>query len=313
MDRRGKEGRILLGHGDLHLRNICLIDGRPTLFDCIEFNDDIATVDCLYDLAFLIMDLWHRDLPGFASLVANRYVDRSGDDDGFRLLPFFMAMRAAVRAHVTATQIEEGGTFDARLAASARSYFDLALRISQDSRPRLIAIGGLSGSGKSTVAEALAPQLAIPPGARLLESDRMRKGLFGATPETHLPVSAYTAEVSAKVYGTLARRAGDLLADGVTVVADAVFSDPDHRALLDKAAGGAGVALTGIWLDAPAEILRARVKGRKGGASDADIDVLEHQLEVTAQPSGWTRVDAARSPQAVVDEILRLCDGGRPS
>ena len=120
-------------HGDLHLRNICLLDGEPRLFDCIEFNDRIATVDTLYDLAFVLMDLWHRSLPDLANLLMNRYLDASDDDDGFVLLPFFMAVRASVRAHVTCAQIETGGgDRSARLAAEARSYFDLALSLLED-------------------------------------------------------------------------------------------------------------------------------------------------------------------------------------
>jgi uncharacterized protein len=109
LDRRAAEGRVRRCHGDLHLRNICLLDGAPRLFDCIEFSEEIATVDVLYDLAFLLMDLWHRDFAPLANLVANRYLDETGDEDGFSLLSFFMAVRAAVRAHVTATLLEAGG------------------------------------------------------------------------------------------------------------------------------------------------------------------------------------------------------------
>ena len=126
LDRRERAGKVRRCHGDLHLRNICLLDGEPRLFDCIEFNDEIATVDVLYDLAFLLMDLWHRGLPEFANLVANRYLDEADDEDGFILLPTLMAIRAAVRAHVTATQAAGGGDDRRRLAEEARSYFDLA-------------------------------------------------------------------------------------------------------------------------------------------------------------------------------------------
>ena len=119
-------GKVRRCHGDLHLRNICLLDGEPRLFDCIEFNDQIATIDVLYDLAFLLMDLWHRGFPELANLVMNRYLDEADDEDGFILLPFFMAVRAAVRAHVTATQVEEGSGRSDKLVAEARSYFDLA-------------------------------------------------------------------------------------------------------------------------------------------------------------------------------------------
>ena len=176
LDRRENAGKVRRCHGDLHLRNICLLDGTPCLFDCIEFNDQIATVDVLYDLAFLLMDLWHRGFPELANLVMNRYLDETDDEDGFVLLPFFMAVRAAVRAHVTATQVEEGAARSDGLVAEARSYFDLAEDLLGDHPPRLIAIGGLSGSGKTTIAEALAAHVGAPPGARIVESDRDPQG-----------------------------------------------------------------------------------------------------------------------------------------
>ena len=122
LDARGLEGRVRRAHGDLHLRNIFLEDGAPVLFDCIEFNDTLATVDLLYDLGFLLMDLVHRGLPAFANLVMNRYLDITGDESGLPLVPFFMALRAAVRAHVTATAIEEGDDTAAR-RQEARAYF----------------------------------------------------------------------------------------------------------------------------------------------------------------------------------------------
>ena len=130
LDARGRAGKVRRCHGDLYLRNICLIDGRPTMFDCLEFDEALATIDVLYDLAFLLMDLWHRGLTHFANLVANRYCDATGEAEGMAVLPFFMAVRAAVRAHVTATQ---GGL------AEARDYLDLAGDLL---RPRPPASGG---------------------------------------------------------------------------------------------------------------------------------------------------------------------------
>ncbi len=136
LDRREAAGKVRRCHGDLHLRNICMLDGEPRLFDCIEFNDQIATVDVLYDLAFLLMDLWHRGFPDLANLVANRYLDESDDEDGFVLLPFFMAVRAAVRAHVTAAQANDRSADVEKISAEARSYFDLArLMLREASRP----------------------------------------------------------------------------------------------------------------------------------------------------------------------------------
>lgn len=305
LDLRGREGRIRRGHGDLHLRNIFLFEGKPALFDCIEFNEDIATLDVLYDVAFLVMDLWHRGNRDFANLVANRYLDRTGNDDGFVLMPFFMAVRAAVRAHVTATQIEEASDTgeNAKLERQARSYFDLATELLQPGEARVVAIGGLSGTGKSTVAEALAPQVGRPPGARIIESDRTRKALFGVAPEDHLPQSAYSAEVSEEVYGRMAASVEGLAGDGCAVIADAVFADPAHRQAVADAARGAGVPFAGIWLDASPEVLKERVTKRRGSASDADLAILEKQMAATQAPEDWVHVDAGGEVEAVVGEI----------
>ncbi|MET3614853.1 aminoglycoside phosphotransferase family enzyme/predicted kinase [Rhizobium aquaticum] len=305
LDRRAEAGKVRLCHGDLHLRNLCLLDAKPRLFDCIDFNDRIATVDVLYDLAFLVMDLWHRGLKDHANLVANRYCDAAGEEEGFALLPFFTALRAAVRAHVTATQAEGAGG-DARLSASARSYYDLAMQTLKQAPPRLIAIGGFSGSGKSTVADGLAAHLGPPPGARLIESDRVRKALNGVSPETRLDASAYSPEMAARVYAEMARRAGTVLTAGASVVADAVHDRAERRAAIEEAAQEASVPFTGIWLDAPADILRARVAARPSGQSDATPDVLEKQLARGGGDLTWQRVDATRPVDAVIEEIVGL-------
>lgn len=308
LDRREAAGKVRRCHGDLHLRNICLLDGEPCLFDCIEFNDQIATVDVLYDLAFLLMDLWHRGFPELANLVMNRYLDEADDEDGFVLLPFFMAVRAAVRAHVTATQVEEGSRSE-ELVAAARSYFDLARTLLAKRPPCLIAIGGLSGSGKTTVAEALAAHVGAPPGARIVESDRIRKALHGVPPETRLPDKAYRPEMSEKVYKEMAWRAGLILSEGGSVVADAVFDRPADRERIEAQARGRGLPFTGIWLEADPALLWQRVSERKGGPSDATVDILSRQLQRHADGISWKRLDAARGPAEIVADILKLAAG----
>jgi aminoglycoside phosphotransferase family enzyme/predicted kinase len=306
LDRREAAGKVRRCHGDLHLRNICILDGAPRLFDCIEFNDQIATVDVLYDLAFLLMDLWHRGFPEFANLVANRYLDESDDEDGFVLLPFLMAIRAAVRAHVTATQAKSSSHDRRKLAAEAHSYFDLARAMLQPRPARLIAIGGLSGSGKTTVAEALAAHVGAPPGARIVESDRIRKAMHGVAPETRLPDKAYRPEVSVKVYREMAWRASLILAEGGSVVADAVFDNPANRELIETAATEAGAPFVGAWLETDPSVLWQRVSSRRQSASDATVDILSRQLQRKSGGVAWTRLDAALDPAELVASILSL-------
>lgn len=311
LDRREAQGKVRHCHGDLHLRNICLIDGRPVLFDCIEFNDGIATVDVLYDLAFLLMDLWHRGAPELANLVMNRYLDESGEDDGFGLLPLFMAVRAAVRAHVVATQAETGKGPSGALAGEARSYFTLAATLLNDMPARLIAVGGRSGSGKSTIAEALAHRVGAPPGARVVESDRLRKALHKVAAETRLPQSAYRAEVSRRVYEEMAGLSDLILFAGGCVIANAVFDRPVDRQQIEDVATGRACPFAGFWLEADAALLRRRVEGRLPGASDATVDVLEGQLTRDPGEMTWRHLDAGRDPsESVADILAAIRDAG---
>jgi aminoglycoside phosphotransferase family enzyme/predicted kinase len=292
LDLREAAGKVRRCHGDLHLRNICLLDGGPRLFDCIEFNEKIATIDVLYDLAFLLMDLWRRGFPELANLVANRYLDEADDEDGFVLLPFFMAVRAAVRAHITATHAEEGGDDAGKLAGEARAYFDLAVKLLAARPALLIAIGGFSGSGKTTIAEAIAAHVGAPPGARIVESDRIRKAMHGVTAETRLPERAYKPDVSERVYAEMARRVGLLLSAGGSVVANAVFDREADRKRIERVATERSQPFLGIWLQAPADVLRSRIEQRKGGPSDATVDVLSLQLAHDSGVINWLRFDA---------------------
>jgi predicted kinase len=209
-----------------------------------------------------------------------------------------------VRAHVTATQVEEGDGRSDGLVAEARSYFDLAKDLLGDHPPRLIAIGGLSGSGKTTIAEALAAHVGAPPGARIVESDRVRKALHGVPPETRLPDRAYRPEISDKVYREMAWRAGLILSQDGSVVADAVFDRPADRERIGKEAADRGLPWLGIWLEADAAVLWQRVSERKGGPSDATVDILSRQLQRHANGITWRRMDAARNSADIVSDIL---------
>ncbi|MCQ2004127.1 AAA family ATPase [Rhizobium sp. NRK18] len=308
LDARASAGKIRRCHGDLHLRNICWLDGAPRLFDCIEFNDRIATTDVLYDLAFLLMDLWHRDLRAHANLVANRYFDLTGEADGFGLLSFLMAIRAAVRAHVTATAGEERDGDRTVLEEMALSYFDLSMDLLKPCPSLLLAVGGFSGSGKSTVSAQLADQVGPAPGARILESDTIRKGMHGVSRDTTLPPDAYRPEVSEQVYGQIFAHSQATLAEGAAVLANAVFDLPTMRAGIAESAAAAGVPCCGVWLDVVPQRLRERVGARSGGSSDATVDVLERQLERGAGDNDWVRIDADRPVDKVVRAIVALAN-----
>ena len=298
LEARQAAGKVRRCHGDLHLRNICLVDGKPTLFDCLEFSDALASIDILYDLAFLLMDLEHRGLGHLANQMLNRYLDRSGEDDGLEAMPLFLSLRAGIRAHVTATALRRAANGDEKeeMAEEARGYLDFAHRV-LDPRPcRLIAIGGLSGSGKSTLAASLAPELGRRPGARVLRSDVTRKLALGAAPETRLPVAAYTPEITRRVYDTLQEKAATTLVAGYTAIVDAVSLAPTERQSFVEIARKAAVPFTGLWLEAGVEAMERRLRTRRDDASDATAEVLAQQLRQDRGPMDWVPIDAGGGP-----------------
>ncbi len=311
LEKRREIGRVRHCHGDLHLANIVLLGGRPVLYDCIEFDEELACVDVLYDVAFLVMDLLERGMRGEACHLLQRYNDEVWEDEGQALMPLFLAVRATIRAKVEGLAARVGGEATARSSriAAARNYLDLALAALTPGRPRLLAIGGVSGSGKSSVARALAPWLDPMPGAMILRSDVIRKRLFGCRPETRLPSTAYRAEISHRVFDTIERRAALLLAGGRSVICDGVYGDPAQRRGIEAVARANGADFLGIWLEAPLEVLEARVAARRGDASDADIAVLRRQCR-SIDPSKipWRRVDAARPVPEIAAEIRRLLE-----
>lgn len=315
LDARGAGGRVARLHGDLHAANVAILDGRPVLFDALEFSAELATVDRLYDLAFLLMDLWRRAEPQGACRILNRWFDRLGEDEAaLALLPLFLSVRATVRAHVAATRARVTG----EAAARARAQADLAWAEAflAPVPPVLVAVGGLSGTGKSALALGLAAELGRPPGARVLRSDVVRKRQWGRLLEERLPPEAYTPHASARVYAELDHRAGQALAAGQAAVLDAVHASAAERRQAEARARQAGVAFAGLWLDAPLAVRLARVRTRVGDASDADEAVARAQEAMApADPSPFRPLDASGpldATRALARAILSAEFGTRP-
>jgi aminoglycoside phosphotransferase family enzyme/predicted kinase len=304
LDERRAGGFVRHCHGDLHLRNIVLLNGQPTLFDGVEFNDEIACIDVLYDLAFLLMDLWRRDLPRHGNAVWNRYLSESGELAGLPLLPLFLSCRAAVRAKTSATAATLQAEWSRRqeLQASAREYLAMAERFLSPPAPMLVAIGGLSGSGKTTLALELSPFLGGAPGAVVLRSDEIRKRLCGVAPLQRLGPEGYSPAVTERVYRTMIERAASVVRQGHTAIADAVFARPADRHAVEEAAHSAGVPFSGIWLDAPDAVLMHRTTVRQHDASDADAAVIAGQRAGGTGRIDWARLDASL-PVARVSEV----------
>ena len=308
--QRGRTGRIRRCHGDAHLGNIVLIEGKPVLFDAIEFDDRVATGDVLYDLAFPLMDLAVRGLDRDANRLLNRYLSathRLADLEDLTALPFFMLMRACIRAKVAAARLAHvtGEAADAA-KADAVNHFRFAERFLVPAEPMLVAIGGLSGTGKSTVARALAPGIGMPPGAVLLRSDVERKLLFEVAATEHLPPDAYTSAVTREVYTRLREKAEVALAAGRSVIVDAVFAKPKERADIAVLSRKLEVPCHGFWLEADVDTMATRVAHRVNDASDADVAILHRQLGYDLGDIAWTRIDASGSP----DETLMRVKAG---
>jgi len=291
---RSAAGHVRRAHGDLHLRNVVLIEGRPVLFDALEFDERLGTCDVLYDLAFLVMDLCHRQFERQANMVLRAYLLAAdgAEDAGLAALPLFLAVRAAIRAMVgvqTDRATGSGGAF-ADEASEARRYLAQAIRFLHPAPAVLIAIGGVSGTGKTALARDIAPMIGACPGAIHLRTDTERKARVAQ------PV--YTAEARATVYRRMLDRADTILAAGHSVVLDGTFLDPVQQAAAAALATSLGRPFRGLWLGAPEATLVARVTLRRGDASDADAQVVRAQLAGQHPALGWTRIDASGPPQA---------------
>jgi hypothetical protein len=309
LEARARGGYVRHCHGDLHLRNIVEIEGSPVLFDAIEFDDRLATIDVLYDLAFLLMDLGKRGLKPHANTVLNVYLEaegRTGNLVGLATFPLFLSMRAAIRAKVELLRARMAARGDAdRARQEARSYFKLAQKFLAPAPPCLIAIGGLSGTGKSAVARAIAPLIGAFPGAVHVRSDVERKRLFGVRPQDRLPARAYAPEVSGQVYAMCRKRALMALAGGRAVIVDAVHAREEEREAIAALAAKARIPFAGLWLEAPPETMRGRVARRSGDVSDATPEVIEVQLGYDIGRQRFEVIDASLPLDRVVASCLR--------
>lgn len=298
---RRRTGLVRQCHGDLHLNNICLFAGKPTLFDAIEFADAFSCIDVAYDLAFIVMDLDSHGMRPHANALLNRYLECNGDYSALSALPLFLACRAAIRAHVTIALPAKGGMPNitpARLLESAISY------LGQNER-RLVVVGGLSGTGKSMLARALAPAIGRAPGAVVLRSDVIRKAMFHAPQNQRLGQSAYDPSASLLVYERLLDFAATALRAGHSVIADAVFGDDVERKRIEALARDIGVKMHALWLSAPRDVLAERIASRRDDASDADLRVLELQIANVSIPEHWSKISSAGPASIVLTEAKR--------
>lgn len=303
LEQRARQGFVRRCHGDLHLANIVMIGEQPVLFDAIEFDAQIATVDVLYDLAFPLMDLLRHDQPLPANMMLNRYLVSAPAEhlDGLSILPLFMSVRAAIRAEVALARLQRPHADKPDIIDEARRYLALARTLIHPPAPRLIVVGGLSGTGKSVLARMLAPNLPPLPGAIVLRSDVVRKQMFGIGQTERLPPSAYTPELAQQVYDILARNAKRVLAQGHSVIIDGVFARETERDAFAALAEACRVPFAGLFLIADLATRQTRIGGRRDDASDATQEVAALQEHYSIGHVGWATIDATGTPAQTLE------------
>ena len=279
--QRKQNGYVRECHGDMHLRNLAWVDNEPLLFDCLEFNPELRWIDVINDIAFLVMDLQDRQQPQLAQRFLNKYLEHTGDYAGITVLPYYLFYRALVRAKVDAIRAAQSGiSTDEKVEAEKdmAAYLELAQCYTRGTQPKLIITRGMSASGKTTIGGMLLEKL---PAIRI-RSDVERKRLFGLKAEQSAQSASgegiYSAEASKRTYKKLAEVASNIIEAGFSVIVDATFINLEPRTQFQALAKDKNVPLIILEFTASPETLRQRIINRHGDASDADINVLEHQI-----------------------------------
>jgi aminoglycoside phosphotransferase family enzyme/predicted kinase len=313
IEMRHAGGRVRECHGDLHCRNVVRSNGNLIAFDGLEFEPAFRWIDVAEEIAFLFMDLTRRGGDAHANAFVNAYLGQGGDYQAARLLRLYGAHRALVRAKVAALE-SDGAADDARRphASDHRAYVDCARGLLERRSPVLILMSGLSGSGKTWLAQRLAIRI----GAIHVRSDLERKRLAGVaanqSSRSGIGQGLYGREADSGTYRRLASCVADIVAGGFCAIADATFQRRADRALFSRLAVDTGVPLILIRCRAPAEVLRARIldRTRQGkDASEATLGVLEHQqatFESIDPGEALEVMDADTTRASIVDEIEHM-------
>jgi uncharacterized protein len=280
-DARLAAGFVRECHGDLHLANLVMLDGRIAAFDGIEFDPALRWIDLQSEVAFLLMDLESRGRPDLGWRFCNAWLAALGDYDGLALLGWYLVYRHLVRAKIDGIRLAQadlGADEAKRLRARQSSHIRLAVRHARPPTPLLVLMHGLSGSGKSYLARRLAPLLP----AAWIRSDLERKRLHGLDPDVAAPAGIgkglYDEASSERTYARLEEIAGTALGAGFSVIVDAAFLDSERRDRFTALAIEYGARPVVLACVAPPEVLRERIVARRGDPSDAGLDVLEEQL-----------------------------------
>lgn len=263
-------------HGDVHLRNIALWNNEILLFDCIEFNEPFRFVDTMFDIAYIIMDLDARDRRDLSNLFLNAYMEQTGDWEGLQVLPLYLSRQSYVRAKVTSFLLDDPtvpAPVKQECTTTASRYYRLAWEYTRPHQGKLILMSGLSGSGKSTVAQKLAQKI----GAIHIRSDAVRKHLAGISLTERGGDELYTPEMTQRTYDRLLELGITLAYQGYTVILDAKYDRQSLRHAAIEQAEGHQIPLQILYCTAPVEVLQERLHQRQGDISDATADLLPKQ------------------------------------
>ncbi len=289
MQKRKTQHFIRECHGDVHLANMLWYEGRPLLFDCIEFNDNLRCIDLVNDYAFLLMDLDDRGAELLSWHFLNRYLQRTGDYQGLALLNYYKSYRAMVRAKVICLRLAQQGLSEKERCHDLellQSYLDLADGYRRRRQTPLVISHGFSGAGKSTFIGRLAPLC----GAVTVHSDIERKRLHGlsatADSNSELATGIYGTQAGRQTYAQLEHAAENIIRAGFPAIVDATFLKQPQRRRLLQLATRLGVAFFILDFPVSEAELQRRVEQRRtqaGEISEATLEVLKQQL-LSAEP-----------------------------
>jgi aminoglycoside phosphotransferase family enzyme/predicted kinase len=283
-------------HGDLHTRNICLFEGELVAFDGIEFNSDLNTIDTMLDLSFLVMDLIQLNAYRALSIILSTYLRSTSDYCGLSLLPLFTSYRATIRAKIEALGPAGWGERGER-------YLCLAEKTILYQQPILFVIGGLSGAGKSTVAQIIGEAV----GGIVIRSDFIRKEIFGGSITEKAPPTAYYSAATEQVYHELVTRTAAALPSGLPVIVDATFLNRDHQLLMSGLAQTTGAKITPIWCQCSSTTAADRIENRSADPSDATIAIrIAQERQSESTPDDWIMLSTEGTVADVKEELRRL-------
>ena len=305
---RQKSGRVKKCHGDLSLSNIAYVNKKFLLFSPMEYGETMDTIDTLYDLSFLTMDLEARGLRRLGNILFNHYMAYMNDIEGIPLLSLYQSMHAAFKAASCArTSTVLTGDAKEKARKSSQHYFELACKLLDDYKPVIIACGGLSGSGKSRIAREISGKMCPAPGGIILRDDVIKKQITGLVPHQKFDKTNDSPAFQKIVYDVLRQQAETAIKTGSCVIVDAMFDNEEERKSFADLAHRMQVPFIGLWMDAPLSVRKERVRRRKRTPSDVrKVQELESQLNLKTGKITWHKINTNQIKEETIEQVVAL-------